>query len=233
MLADGFHWGLSDSKSPQVSRTRLRVLAVLSNAVVWIVSNHLLTSKSSRSLNNHLVIVRNPPITISTTVTFMFHCFFNYLARSRYYYYYYYFTSCELFTSTLAIGLLLESEWPHVTSGFQDSSKYCGQSQQCYSLGGLDSSSDFLLFQVFSKTFGTMTSVSITIGISYLHVLYISSFLARSYSLLPFRFQWSSLCGQQARQSPQISNYFFVLLMINRYGLLAAICWPLFHTKFQ
>ena len=33
-----FHWSLSDSKSPQVSRTRLRILAVLSNAVVWIVS---------------------------------------------------------------------------------------------------------------------------------------------------------------------------------------------------
>ena len=29
---------MSDSKSPQVSRTRLRILAVLSNAVVWIVS---------------------------------------------------------------------------------------------------------------------------------------------------------------------------------------------------
>ena len=28
-----FHWSLSDSKSPQVSRTRLSILAVLSNAV--------------------------------------------------------------------------------------------------------------------------------------------------------------------------------------------------------
>ena len=33
-----FHWSLSDSNSPQVSRTRLSILAVLSNAVVWIVS---------------------------------------------------------------------------------------------------------------------------------------------------------------------------------------------------
>ena len=31
------HWSLSDSKSTQVSRTRLSILAVLSNAVVWIV----------------------------------------------------------------------------------------------------------------------------------------------------------------------------------------------------
>ena len=32
-----FHWSLSDTKSPQVSRTRLRILAALSNAVVWII----------------------------------------------------------------------------------------------------------------------------------------------------------------------------------------------------
>ena len=79
-----FHWSLSDSKSPQVSRTRLRILAVLSNAVVWIVSTRLPTSKSSRPFNNHLVIVPNAPITIGTIVTFMSHSFFNSLARSRY-----------------------------------------------------------------------------------------------------------------------------------------------------
>ena len=76
-----FHWSLSDSKSPQVSRTRLSILAVLSNAVVWIVSTRPLTSKSSRPFNNPLVTVPNAPITI---VTFMFHSFFNSLARSRY-----------------------------------------------------------------------------------------------------------------------------------------------------
>ena len=79
-----FHWRLSDSKSPQVSRTRLRILAVLSNAVVWIVSNRPPSSKSSRPFNNRLVIVPNAPITIGTIVTFMFHSFFNSLARSRY-----------------------------------------------------------------------------------------------------------------------------------------------------
>ena len=79
-----FHWSLSDSKSPQVSRTRLRILAVLSNAVVWIVSTCPPTSKSSRPFNNPLVIVPNAPITIGTIVTFMFHSFFNSLARSRY-----------------------------------------------------------------------------------------------------------------------------------------------------
>ena len=79
-----FHWSLSDSNSPQVSRTRLRILAVLSNAVVWIVSTRPPTSKSSRPFNNSLVIVPKAPITIGSIVTFMFHSFFSSLARSRY-----------------------------------------------------------------------------------------------------------------------------------------------------
>ena len=78
------HWSLSDSKSPQVSRTRLRILAVLSNDIVWIVSTRPPIPKSSRPFNNPLVIVPNAPIAIGTIVTFMFHSFFNSLARSRY-----------------------------------------------------------------------------------------------------------------------------------------------------
>ena len=79
-----FHWSLSDSKSPQVTMTCLRILAVLSNAVVWIVSTCPPTSKFSRPFYNPLVIVPNAPITIGTIVTFIFHSFFNSLARSRY-----------------------------------------------------------------------------------------------------------------------------------------------------
>ena len=79
-----FHWSLSDSKSPQVSMTRLRILAVLGNAVVWIVSTRPPTSKSSRPFNNPFVTVTNAPITIGTIVTFIFHSFFNSPARSRY-----------------------------------------------------------------------------------------------------------------------------------------------------
>ena len=75
-----FLWSLSDSKSPQVSRT----LAVLSNAVVWIVSTRPPISNSSWPFNNPLVIVPNAPIAIGTIVTFMFHSFFNSLAKSRY-----------------------------------------------------------------------------------------------------------------------------------------------------
>ena len=134
-----FHWSLSDSKSLQVSGTRLRILAVLSNAVIWIVSTRPPTSKSSRPFNNPLVIVPNAPITIGTIVTFMFQSLFNSLARSRYlsffslsfrfilwfagtakstilqityyyYYYYYYFTLLIFFTLVLADGFPLEFE---------------------------------------------------------------------------------------------------------------------------
>ena len=79
-----FHWSLSDSKSPQVSRTRLRIQAVLSHAVVWIVSTLPPTSKFSRPFNNPLVIVPKAPITIGTIVTFMFHSCFKSIAKSRY-----------------------------------------------------------------------------------------------------------------------------------------------------
>ena len=78
------HWSFSDSKSPQVSRTRLRILAVLSNAVILIVSTRPPISMSSRPFNNPLIIVPNAPFTIGSIVTFMFHSFFNSLARSRY-----------------------------------------------------------------------------------------------------------------------------------------------------
>ena len=77
------HWILSESKSLQVSWTRLRILAVFSNAVVWIVSTRPPTSKSPRPFNNPLVIVPKALLTIGTIVSFMFLSFFNALARSK------------------------------------------------------------------------------------------------------------------------------------------------------
>ena len=79
-----FHWRLSDSQSPQVSRTLLRILAVVNNVVVWMVSTRPPTSKSSSPFSNPLVTVLNVPITIGIIVTCMFHSFFNSLARLRY-----------------------------------------------------------------------------------------------------------------------------------------------------
>ena len=49
-----FHLSLSDSKSPQVSRILLSILAVFIYAVVWMVSTRLPTSKSPSSFNNPL-----------------------------------------------------------------------------------------------------------------------------------------------------------------------------------
>ena len=54
--------------------------------LVWMVSTRPPTSKSSRPFNNPLVTVRKAPITIGIIVTFMFHSFFNSLARLWYLY---------------------------------------------------------------------------------------------------------------------------------------------------
>ena len=131
-----FHWSLSDSKSPQVSRTLLSILAVLNNAVVWMVSTRPPTSKSSSPISNPLVTVLNAPITIGIIVTCMFHSFFSSLARSRYlsffyyyYYFYYYFSPSEF--SPAAGDLSFKSDWLQVSSGFQDASEFSCQSQQC------------------------------------------------------------------------------------------------------
>ena len=79
-----FHWRLSDSKSPQVSRTLLNILVVFNNAVVWMVSTRPLTAKSSKLFNNPFITVPKAPIPIGIIVFFMFHSFFNSLAKSRY-----------------------------------------------------------------------------------------------------------------------------------------------------
>ena len=73
-----FHWSLSDSKSPQVSWTLLSILAVLNNAVIWIVSTRPSTSKSTSPFYNPFVTVLRAPITIGTIITFMFHSFFQF-----------------------------------------------------------------------------------------------------------------------------------------------------------
>ena len=79
-----FPLSLRNRKFPQVSRTLLGILAVLNNVAVWIVSTRPLVSKSSSPFQNPLVTVPKAPITIGIIVIFMFHSFFNSLARSRY-----------------------------------------------------------------------------------------------------------------------------------------------------
>ena len=103
-----FHWSLSDSKSPQVSRTLLSILAVLNNIVVWMVSTHPPTSKSPSPFSNPLVTIPKAPITIGIIVTFMFHSFFNSLARSRYLSFFSYSFSFILWSAGIAKLIILQ-----------------------------------------------------------------------------------------------------------------------------
>ena len=66
------------------------------------------TSKSSRPFNNPLVIVPKAPITIGTIVTFMFHSFFNSLARSRYLSFFLHSFSFILWSATTAKLTILQ-----------------------------------------------------------------------------------------------------------------------------
>ena len=80
-----FQWSLRDNKSPQVSRTRLGILAVLNNVVVWMISTSLIF-KFSGPFYNLLVTVLKAPITIGIIIIIMFHSFSNSLTRSRYFF---------------------------------------------------------------------------------------------------------------------------------------------------
>ena len=79
-----FHWSLSGSKSPQVSRIYLSFLADLYNAVFWMVSTRHYFTKSSSPCTKPSVNVLSTLITIGIAVSFMIHSFFSSLARSRY-----------------------------------------------------------------------------------------------------------------------------------------------------
>ena len=78
-----FHWSLSDSESPHICWTLLSILTDLNNAAVWT-PLVLLIFKSFSPRINLFGTVPKVPITTGTTVPFMFHSFFNSLARSRY-----------------------------------------------------------------------------------------------------------------------------------------------------
>ena len=84
-----FHWSLSDSKSPQVSRTLLSILADLNNVIVWMVSTRPLFSNSPNTFTNRFGIVQSVPITIGISVTFMFPIIFFFLVLYYFCYYNY------------------------------------------------------------------------------------------------------------------------------------------------
>ena len=70
-----FHCRLSDSKSPQVSRTFLSILDNFKIALVWMVSTRPLISKSCSPCTDLLVTVPNELTTMGITTTFTFHSF--------------------------------------------------------------------------------------------------------------------------------------------------------------
>ena len=72
VLADGLSL---ETEWQQISMTLNSILANLRNVVIWIASARPLISKSSSLFTNPLVTVPRAPITISTTVTFLFHSF--------------------------------------------------------------------------------------------------------------------------------------------------------------
>ena len=146
------HRSLSDSKSPQVSRTLLSILAVLNNAVVWMVSTRPPTSKSSSPFSNTLVTVPNAPITIGIIVIlhvpqiFQFHSkvevlilhftFFqfysvvsrdskvDYFASFLYYYYYYYIALSHILSALQILSLLVRHK----------PTKRISDNQHCYNI---------------------------------------------------------------------------------------------------
>ena len=66
-----------------VSKALLSILADLDNSQVWMVSTCHFISKSSNNCINSLVTVSKAPIIIGINITFMFHSFFNSLAKSK------------------------------------------------------------------------------------------------------------------------------------------------------
>ena len=86
----------------------LKSLAVLNNAVVWMVSTRPPTSKSSTPFNNPSVTVPKIPITISIIVALMFHSFFNSLARSRYLSFFSHFFSFTQWSAGTAKSTILQ-----------------------------------------------------------------------------------------------------------------------------
>ena len=79
-----FYWSLIDNKCPQIFWALLCIQADLNNAILWMITTCSLILKSLSPFTSPLRIVPSSWITISLTVTFMFHYYFSSLARSRY-----------------------------------------------------------------------------------------------------------------------------------------------------
>ena len=224
-----FHWSLSNSKSPQVSRSLLSILAVPNNTVVWTYS------KFSSPFSNPLVTVPNTPITIGIIVSCMFRSCFNSLARSRYLSFFSHSFSFILRSAGTAkstilqilffffFGWLLLSLvfWPRL-----------GDLCVCQSLMILAVFSNTVVWidstrpptskssRPFNNPLVTVTKAPITIG-TIVTFMFDSSFnsLARSRYLSFFPFPSDLFCGPPGQK------------IIIRSGLLAGIWWSVCMLK--
>ena len=144
------------------------------------------------------------------------------------------FTPWEFFTSALADGLSLESEW-QVFSCLQDSSQYFGWSHQCYSLDGLHSSSIFKSSSPFTNLLLSVSRAPITIGINITFMFHnFFNSLARSKYLSFFSLSFiSTLWSDGTVKSTILQVLFFFLLIIIRSGRLTEIWWFVFISKSQ
>ena len=97
-----FHWSLSDSKSLQVSRTLLSILAYLSNSVIGCSSFVLLYPSPS-----HLVPILWWPYQVRQLPLVSQSCLCSIV--------YYHSSPRESFSTTNAVERFLESEWQHVS----------------------------------------------------------------------------------------------------------------------
>ena len=79
-----FHWRLNDCQFSQVPGTLLSILAILNNAVVWIISIRPPISNCSCSFPKLLGTVPSAPIATSITVILIFHSFLSSSARPKY-----------------------------------------------------------------------------------------------------------------------------------------------------
>ena len=130
------------------------------------------------------------------------------------------FTPLEFFTSVLADGFPLESEWQQVSSSLQVSSQDYGCSQQCCRLDSLYASANFMFSKPFNNLLVIVPNAPLTIAtiVTFMfHIFFNSLARARylSFFSLSFRFiLWSAGTAELK-----------ILLIIIRSGLLAGIRW--------
>ena len=162
-----FLWSLSDSKSPQVSRTILSILPVYNNVVVWMVSTRPPTSKSSSPFSNPFVTLPKAPITIGIIAPSCSIVFFNSLVRSRYLSFFSHSFSFILWSAgtarslfsfflfllvTIRSGLLAEIRWSVcMLKSHRSSLKAFHISVRCWSFTGIWVTASLLKFRDFAQ----------------------------------------------------------------------------------